>query len=419
MKKHFWLSWTGIGWGLLWTYSWFSYGLTAPNLILSSWDPYWRWQLWMWRTFFNDRATLSWTYGGLLVAIFGWYLVGLWWAKNHQLLKIKIDSLSDYLKIGVLSSLFILPLIVSNNALSYDVFNYIFNAKMVVYYHANPHVQTALDFARDDWTRFMHNTHTPAPYGYGWTIISLAPYALGMGKFLPTWIIFRLMSVISLGLLAVSLRLAAKNTPFKLSQIGWLILFLNPLLLIEIISNSHNDLWMMVPAVLSLALIATPKPTASQRPSLSWQKIVVSLILLAISISIKLASVALIPLWGWLVINPKLIRRWLINWPLMASILMFVPLFHPQSKYFLPWYLTWSLVWIPLFNFKQTWTKWWTGLLVVASISSLSRYLPYLWAGNYEGQIVFHQQLITWIPLGITIIFILLWAAKNKLQSVK
>ena len=57
---------------------------------------------------------------------------------------------------------------------SYDIFNYLFNAKMVLIFKANPHIRTAIEF-RDIMLRFMHNIHTPAPYAYGWTIVSLLP----------------------------------------------------------------------------------------------------------------------------------------------------------------------------------------------------------------------------------------------------
>jgi hypothetical protein len=37
-------------------YAWFSYALTAPNLILSQWALYWQFQQYMWETYFNNRA---------------------------------------------------------------------------------------------------------------------------------------------------------------------------------------------------------------------------------------------------------------------------------------------------------------------------------------------------------------------------
>jgi hypothetical protein len=361
-------------------YAVFSYSLTAPNLILTNWPPYWKFQTWMWANFFNNRQLLSYSFLALITSLIITYL---------QIIKfwLKEKSVSWWLPL-----LISIPLLFSNNALSYDVFNYIFNAKMVSVYQVNPHVKVALDFAYDDWTRFMHNTHTPAPYFYGWTGLSLLPYLMGGGKFLPTWIIFRLFNFLSLGLLSF---LISKIVSKKLN-IWSVILFLNPLLLIEVTSNVHNDLWMMVPALASMVLISRQK---------TGKNIFFSLILLLLSASIKLATLALIPLWIGLVIPwkkylPKIHKLVESNWPLWASILLFLPLLTARSKQFLPWYLIWALVWIPLIGDK--WRSWKISLIVL-SLSSLLRYFPYLWAGNYDGDVILHQKLITWIP------FILFW----------
>ena len=365
---------------LLVIYTVFSYSLTAPNLVLTSWSPYWQFQTWMWNSFFNNRLLLTNSYLILLISLFITYfnIIKIWPKKQ---------KMSWWVPLLIAS-----PLIFSNNALSYDIFNYIFNAKMIVVYQANPHLQTALNFATDNWTRFMHNTHTPAPYFYGWTGLSLLPYFLGGGKFSITWLSFRLFSFLSFGLLSFSL---IKN--IKKQNIWLLILLLNPLLLIEVVSNAHNDLWMMAPAITAMLLIITNKKTS--------KTILLSLLLLLFSASIKLATLALIPIWlalvlPWKKVWPKLHEFILSSWPFLTSILLFLPLLTPRSKQFLPWYLIWSLVWLPLINKK--WQSWKISLLIL-SISSMFRYIPYLWMGNYDGDVIWQQQLITWVP------FVLFW----------
>ena len=361
---------------LLTVYTVFSYSLTAPNLTLISWSPFVQFQAWMWKTFFNNRPLLTQTYLALIIALSTTYI---------QLFKNWPKTKKFNWQLPILLSL---PLLFSNNALSYDVFNYIFNARMVLVYHANPHLKVALDFANDDWTRFMHNTHTPAPYFYGWTGLSLLPYLAGGGKFLATWLSFRLFSWLSLGGLSWIL---IKNS----RQNRWLSMtLLNPLLLIEVVSNSHNDLWMMVPAVFSMLLISKKQDSKTS---------FFSFILLLFSTSMKLATLALLPLWltfifPWKKILPQL-QKWLKNnWGFISSVLMFLPLLTPRSKLFLPWYLTWPLIWLPLIDNK--WKIWKTSLLILAS-SVLLRYVPFLWAGNYDGPVYSQQLLITWVPIGI------------------
>ena len=195
----------------------------------------------------------------------------------------------------------------------------------------------------------------------------------------------------SLGLLSFSL---VKNIKKQSQWLLWLLF--NPLLLIEVVSNVHNDLWMMVPAVGAMLLVSNKKTSKNT---------LISLLLLLLSASIKLATIALLPLWLALVLPwkkawPKL-HRWVTkNWALLASLALFLPLLTPRSKQFLPWYLIWSLAWLPLINKK--WQAWKISL-VVLSISSMIRYLPHLWTGNYGGQVINQQLLITWLP------FVLFW----------
>lgn len=382
------LSW-GLGFYscLMVVYALFSYALTAPNLILSSNEVFWKFQTYMWQTFFNNRQLLSYSYAAI---------ISLLWICYFFIIK-TLHSTSQKIGVSILISLIlvIMPLMISNNALSYDVFNYIFNAKMVVIYHANPHVKVTLDYAFDDWTRFMHNTHTPAPYGYGWTALSIIPYLFGMGKFLPTWLSFRFFSLISLGLLFLTYRLVNKKVSY--------LLFLNPLLLIEVLSNSHNDLWMMVPAIMSLILMAQPWNKRSRI------KIILSILLLAFSISTKFATALLIPVWLLLATYRYLpLKSFFLNlvnnWPVLASVLMFLPLLMSRSQQFHPWYLTWAMVWLPLLPTNRI-GKFWQSLMIVLSVSSLYRYLPYLWTGEYTAQVIWQQKIITWIPLAIFLLY--------------
>ena len=406
---------------LLTLYSILSFSLTDPNLTLTSWLPYQNFQNYMWQTFFHNRELLTYSYTTIITLLFINYFLIINKIKKATT-DIRLYSYTTILKLVGIFTLVATPLLLSYNALSHDVFNYIFNAKMITVYGANPHVQVALDFAHDNWTRFMHNTHTPAPYGYGWTALSLLPFLAGFGKFLSTWLAFRMFSLLSIILLFLSLIFLAKklNKPLHLAPLA--VVFLNPLFLIEIISNSHNDLWMLVPAIVSLAMITTPEATQLNKKTV-WG----SLLLLSLSISTKLATVALTPIWLFLLAennllfqkitdikaNPlvkkglllgssllsKFLNTW---WPLFASVLLFLPLLTTQSKQFLPWYLIWSLVWLPFVK----WHKW-KMLIFIFSISSMLRYIPWLWTGGFDGDVISQQKIITWILPGIYVLVLL------------
>jgi hypothetical protein len=378
------------------------YGLAAPNLILTSWDPYWQWQLWMWKTFFNNRLLLSQSYFLVctLIMISYWWLLSTLWNAQTTLRKWLRDQPRQAL---ILFLLVLSPLLMGMNGLSYDVFNYAFNAKMVVEYRENPHIKVALDFPEDPWVRFMHNTHTPAPYGYGWTALSLIPYLAGFGKLLPTWLLFKLASLLSLGLLAWWYVYAVKP---KTGSEAWAIavVLLNPLLLIEVLVNGHNDLWMMLPALASMWLIGAP---GLQKKPLTIQTIAWSWLLLLLSISIKLATLAVVPIWLTLVVlnrlgdTKKLPALYhvlkdhiLLYWPMWSAIALASLLLTERSKLFLPWYWSWVLVWLPLQPAGKMRTIL-QALFLGFSYSSLLRYLPYMLNGEYTLTVVSQQIGIT------------------------
>lgn len=400
-------------------YAIWSYGLTDPNLLLIDWLPYWRFQQWAWQTLIHNRPLLTNLYI-LLVGVLFLIYFGITWLLRQ--LDLAITSIKHLFLAFCFYCLVISPLMVSYNALSHDVFNYIFNARMVVKYQANPHQEVALTFNYDPWTRFMHNTHTPAPYWYGWTAVSILPYLLGFGKFIVVWFNFRLFSLLSIfiyGTIIWFWQKQHKQIP-KLWQFA--IFFLNPLVLIEIISNAHNDMWMIAPALLAFVLVL-------KQPRSAFQKII-SLGCLLFSISTKYATLILLPIW-FILLKFQAVKLGVFSFfspiiksslyklvPWLISGLLFLPLFSDRSRWFLPWYLIWSMSLLPLLA-EDVWSrdlhritmptidsiksksllagKYWIFWLQALSLSSLMRYVPWLWQGEYSQQITSEERLITWV----------------------
>lgn len=355
----------------------FSFVLTDPNLILSKADWFISFQTYLWKNFLPLQNFRTVFFFVLIVLIFINYLLIL---KNWS--NLKINSRQSFWQFLIIISV---PLIFSYNALSHDLFNYIFNAKMVVEFEANPHIKTALDFADEPMLRFMNNVHTPAPYGYGWTALSLLPYLAGFGKFFSTFIVFKLFALLSLILtLLIAEKFFKKENYYKIA-----IFFLNPLVLIEILSSAHNDLWMLAPALLATYL-------ASNFDKNKLLKFISIIFLMAVSISIKFATLVLLPFLIYLMLKEK-IGRWKYTFDLM-SLALFLPLLTDRSRQFLPWYLLWSFVFAPIMksNFLRN-------LLIIFSLSSLLRYLPWFY---YVPWMSFHldtsseiiwQKAITWL----------------------
>lgn len=391
----------------LWTFS-----LTDPNLVLTSWQPYWSFQQWMWQTVYPNKLLLISSYATIVSCLFLIYL--------NIIRGLKASSIEyQFSRWQSLSwiVIFSFPLLFSYNALSHDVFNYIFNSKMILAYGANPYTATALNFPQDSWTRFMHNTHTFAPYGYGWTAFSLVPFLLGMSKFTLTWLIFRFFGVLGLILLFLGLIFASEGIlKRKLFTHELALLFLNPLVLIEVVVNMHNDIWMLVPAVWAVGL-STRKYTHKAR----LLQIVGVCALLVFSILTKYATVLIAPMVLIHLFNTQLFQRIAQGFlkkpalsslitsyvgtfissavsrftPTLISLLLFVPLLTDRSQQFHSWYLLWPLVWLPLIQFAL-----WKKLLLIFTFTCLLRYIPWMYIDGFAANTLLYQKYITWSAVG-------------------
>lgn len=128
--------------------------------------------------------------------------------------------------------------------LSHDLFNYMFDAKILTFYHQNPYLHKALDFPWDPWLRFMRWTHRNYPYGPTFLPLTLVPSFLGFGKFFVTLFLFKSMFL--------GFYLWAVYCLNKMNR-QWAVFFAtSPLVIFEGLVNSHNDL-----IALSLGIIGT------------------------------------------------------------------------------------------------------------------------------------------------------------------
>lgn len=125
---------------------------------------------------------------------------------------------------------------------SHDLFNYIFDARILTYYHQNPYMYNALDFPADHMTRFMHWTHRNYPYGPSFLAITAIPSFLSFGKFILNFILFKALFVGSY-IVAVYVLSRWKKE--------WAMFYAtHPLVIVDGLINAHNDI-----LVVSLSLI--------------------------------------------------------------------------------------------------------------------------------------------------------------------
>ena len=390
-----------ISFDLLWLlFSLFTYVFTDPNLTLINQSWFINWQEWCWQQLLPNSTFRTGCFALLMALLsINYYLI---------VRTIKHNSLERFTKgQKLLLAGALVLLLLSYNALSHDVFNYMFNAKMLVKYQANPHRQVALNFAQDPWTRFMNNTHTPAPYGYLWTGLSVIPYLLGLGKFITTWLSFKFFALLGLALAIFFIGRLAETKKVKLWQLA-LVLF-NPLILIESISSAHNDWWMMWPVLASLYYAGQVKPTRQN----NYPLFLLIIILMTASINIKYASLVAIPFIIYYLFKSQLDKLKIFSKKItknakkifdqyffdLLSLSFFLPLLTNRSQRFLTWYLIWPMTFLPFVR-----SKWWRNTLLIFSISALLSYLPWIY---YLPWLTFDQatpdllllkQLILWLP---------------------
>ena len=211
----------------------YSFALVDPNLTLINHH--------FWEVFRNvmvqigyyERA-LSWNM--YLVLILGLFILHVYVVKNHK----NIDALK-------ISGVAALVLLLSYPFLSHDFFNYMFDARMLTYYGANPYTHKALDFPGDEWVRFMHWTHRSYPYGPSFLLFTLVPSFLGFGTLILNYIFFK-ASFIGMYILAV--------WALKKKSNEWAMFFAShPLIIIEGLVNGHNDLVAVSFAIIGIILL--------------------------------------------------------------------------------------------------------------------------------------------------------------------
>jgi len=225
--------------------------------------------------------------------------------------------------------------------LSFDIFNYIATAKVAFFYHENPYIVMPYEFIGDPLLLFMHAANKVALYAPFWTLLSAIPHLLGFNNFLIT--LFNLKFFISL------FYVAGAFLVWKISKnIYSVVLFaLNPLIVIETLVSSHNDIVMMFFALCAF-FFAFKK------------KFILALLFLFFSIFIKYATIVLLPIFIYMLIKyksgEKIDQQ---NIFLIAAFLMFIVfLFSFLREEIYPWYAIWFLTFIsflPKKNCKKLW----------------------------------------------------------------
>jgi hypothetical protein len=218
---------------ILFLFSIYSYALIDVNLTLLN-NKYWAWFRGVMVNFgYNQRELSSIVYVIFVVILFGffWYFV-----KNYK-------KYNPLVIAGIVGGI----LLFAYPFLSHDLFSYIFDAKIITHYHQNPYLMRPQDFPTDQWLRFLHWTHRTYPYGPSFILLTLIPSFLAGTKFILHFIFFKLFFL--------SFYLAAVWTLNRLNK-KWVMIFaVHPLILIEGLMNSHNDLLAVSLGIIGISFV--------------------------------------------------------------------------------------------------------------------------------------------------------------------
>jgi Gpi18-like mannosyltransferase len=242
---------------------------------------------------------------------------------------------------------------------------------MVLIYHANPHLQTAINFAADPMLRFMHNVHTPAPYAYGWTGLSLLPGLVWFTKnfTLSFWAMKLFIAGFWLGQLWILQKLVHRLFP-KEPWRFWLFA-LNPLVLVETLINGHNDVVMMFLALVSYWFFLNSKKFRS-------------LLFLLLSASIKYVTILLLPFY----LRGVSSQAKKIDLPTLFSLGLLLVMFIRPGQ-FHSWYFIWAFSFAVLSK-----PKWVVSVFTALTFGALLRYAPYLYYGHWDPPVSLLRNLI-------------------------
>jgi hypothetical protein len=326
----------------------------------------------------------------ILALLFAYYIYFLRLALERRITK------KDVFLISTLTALI---LSFSYNAFSYDLFNYIFDAKIITHYHENPYIHKALDYPGDPMLSFMRWTHRVYPYGPIWLALTVPISFIGMNIFLVTFFLFKfLISAFYLGsvymIYKISQKIDSENSIFHT------VLFaLNPLVVIESLVSSHNDIVMVFFALLGVFLIVGKKKI------LGLISIIVSSQVKIPTLGLLLPAILSFPAFRLKLNDNKTIGLMVLS---MLGVLAYV-LLQIEIQ---PWYFLWIIPFAVLLKPN----KYITAAIFGVSLGLLSRYLVLLYFGNWDGVGVPIRNGLT---IAIPLITLALVFVMDKLKLLK
>lgn len=210
----------------------YSYVLVDPNFTPVS--------IGLWSVFRNFMVQIGYYQRAFSFMLYAVLVLLLFIYQAYLLRQEKISAFKIACGVGVLS-------LFAFSFLSHDLFNYLFDAKIVTHYHQNPYVYPAWSFVNDPDLRFMHWVQRTYPYGPTFLLLTIIPSFLSFGKFILSLLFFKILWA---GMYICSVFVLEKN-----SKKAALFFATSPLIIVEGLINNHNDFIAVALAIWALYFI--------------------------------------------------------------------------------------------------------------------------------------------------------------------
>jgi hypothetical protein len=240
-----------------------------------------------------------------------------------------------------------------------------------------------IEIPNDPNLAFTRAANKLALYGPVWITLTALPHYVGAGNIWRTIVAFKLMNAAAyLGFSYFIYRVTKKLT-------NVLFFALNPLVLIEVLMNGHNDIYMIFLALGGLLL---------------WQKERVGnklcgLLLFVASWFIKGATLIVTPVFFF---RKLTLERALVWTYWLLAVVFFVVA--PLREELYPWYAVWLIMTAALLPVKSHRHLFW--FTIVLSFALELRNLPYMWMGYYGGPGPILRLVLTVIPMALYVGYI-------------
>lgn len=170
-----------------------------------------------------------------------------------------------------------------------DVVLYVVRARLWALYDASPMLAWPANYPQDPYIRFAGEyIKEPSPYGPLWELIAQIPIRLGILDIAGGVIAMKVITLISYIAMAVLIGWYARQetSRYRVSGLTAMTFFaLNPLVLMQVIGNGHNDMVML--ALITLGLVLWQRDR--------WAAAAFAITLAAL---IKISGLILMPLFG-------------------------------------------------------------------------------------------------------------------------